>query len=277
MNIFAGLFALLLSFSIFGALAEAAATQAVTNTTVILATTTSTQDSGLLDVLVPMFEKKTGYVVKTIAVGTGQALAMGRRGDADVLLVHAPAEEEKFVAEGHGTKREPFMFNDFVLIGPAGDPAKIAKAPSVVEALRLIAASQALFLSRGDNSGTHILEKQLWTESGLQPGGAWYQQSGQGMGQTLVIASEKRAYALSDRGTYLSLKKRLELSILFRGDPKLLNIYSVIPVNPQKSSSINSAGAQAFSAFVLSQEAFRVIETYGREKYGEPLFRLMKK
>ena len=272
-----GICALILGFLASQPDGLAAASQAAATKNVILATTTSTQDSGLLDVLVPLFENRTSYLVKTIAVGTGQALAMGRRGDADVLLVHAPPEEEKFMSEGHGTKRRPFMYNDFVLVGPPSDPAKIAKAKSAVEALRNIAASQTLFLSRGDNSGTHILEKGLWADAGIQPSGTWHQQSGQGMGQTLVIASEKKAYTLSDRGTYLSLKKRIELGVLFKGDPKLLNIYSVILVNPQKSPKINTTGAQAFLDFMLSPEALKVIQTFGLEKFGEPLFYLIKK
>lgn len=251
--------------------------QSATNKIVILATTTSMQDSGLLDVLVLMFEKKTGYAVKTIAVGTGQALAMGRRGDADALLVHSPAEEEKFVSEGHGIKRQPFMYNDFVIVGPASDPAKIPRATSAAEAFRKIAAAQSLFVSRGDNSGTHILENQLWAEAAVQPSGEWYQQSGQGMGQTLIIASEKRAYSLTDRGTYLSLKKRIMLSIVFEGDPKLLNIYSVILVNPQKSSRINGAGARALFDFMLSPAALNAISTFGQEKYGKSLFHLIKR
>lgn len=269
--------ALILSvFTVWKPDGHTSASQAVTNRTVILATTTSTQDSGLLDALIPRFERTTGYVVKTIAVGTGQALAMGRRGDADVLLVHAPAEEEKFMAAGDGVKRQPFMYNDFVLLGPASDPAKVSETKSAADALRRIAASQALFLSRGDHSGTHILERQLWGEAGLQPAGAWYQQSGQGMGQTLIIASDKKAYTLSDRGTHLSLRKRLDLVVLLKGDPKLLNIYSAILVNPEKSAMMNGDGARAFWGFILSPEALDIIKTFGTEKYGEPLFYLLK-
>jgi len=255
----------------------AASNQAATGKVLILATTTSTQDSGLLDLLVPVFQTKTGYEVKTIAVGTGQALTMGRRGDADVLLVHAPAEEEKFMAAGHGIKRRQFMYNDFVLVGSAADPAKISKLRSAVEALRKIADSQSLFLSRGDNSGTHILEKQLWMEATIQPAGRWYQQSGQGMGQTLIIAAEKNAYTLTDRATYLKLQKRLDLSVLLEGDPKLLNIYSVIQINPLKSPNINAAGAQAFFDFMLSPKTLEIIKAFGVEEYGQPLFRLLKK
>ena len=245
----------------------------VTNKVIILATTTSTQDSGLLDVLVPLFQEKTGYIVKTIAVGTGHALAMGRRGDADVLLVHAPAEEEGFVAGGHGLWRRPFMYNDFVLAGPAADPASISKAATAVEALRRIATSRSLFISRGDHSGTHLLEKKLWVKVGLQPNSYWYQQSGQGMGQTLIIASEKDAYILVDRGTYVTLKPNLRLTILYEGDPQLINTYSIIRVNPRKSSEINGAGAKAFLDFMLLSDTLRMIGKFGLEKYGVPLFR----
>lgn len=251
--------------------------QPVMNKITILATTTSTQDSGLLDLLVPLFQIQTSYVVKTIAVGTGQALAMGRRGDADVLLAHAPEEEEKFMAAGHGIKRQPFMYNDFVLIGPTSDPAKIAKAKSAAEALRQIAASKTLFLSRGDNSGTHTLEKRLWMRAGLQPGERWYQQSGQGMGQTLIIASEKNAYTLTDRATYLKLKRRIELMILLEGEPELLNTYSLLQVNPLRSPKINRAGAQAFVDFMLAPETLNLIGTFGLKQYGEPLFHPLKK
>lgn len=278
LNRFTGLCVLLFGFfAVQAADGQASMHQAVTNRIIILATTTSTQDSGLLDLLVPLFQKKTGYVVKTIAVGTGQALAMGRRGDADVLLVHAPTEEKKFVADGHGIKRWPFIYNDFLLVGPASDPARISRATSAAEALRKIATSQALFLSRGDNSGTYLMEKRLWVDAGGEPAGVWYQQSGQGMGQTLMIASEKNAYTLTDRGTYLALKKRIELSILFEGDPGLFNTYGLIQVNPRKSSRINSVGAQALIDFMLSPDTLNRIKTFGLEKYGEPLFHLIKK
>lgn len=273
-----GLWTLMLALLYFWAANGLTSTdQPVMNKIIILATTTSTQDSGLLDLLVPLFQIKTSYVVKMIAVGTGQALAMGRRGDADVLLVHAPEEEKKFMAAGHGIKRQPFMYNDFVLVGPTSDPAKMAKAKSAAEALRQIAASKTLFLSRGDNSGTHILEKQLWIQAGIQPAERWYQQSGQGMGQTLIIASEKSAYTLTDRATYLKLKRRIELTILLEGDPELLNTYSLLQVNPLKSSKINSAGAQVFVDFMLAPETLDLIRTFGLEQYGQPLFHLLKK
>ena len=248
---------------------------ALANTFVILGTTTSTQDTGLLDLLVPVFQKATGTLVKTIAVGSGQALAIGRRGDADVLLVHAPIEEKKFMTNGHGIKRQPFMYNDFVIVGPTNDPATVSRMPSTSMVFRSIADAQALFLSRGDHSGTHIMEKNLWDQAGIRPSGKWYQQSGQGMGQTLIIASEKNAYTLTDRSTYLRLKKRLRLNILFAGDSTLLNVYSVILVNPGKSDRMNPTGGRALFDFLLSQETLKRIKTFGLEKYGEPLFGLI--
>ena len=177
---------------------------------IILATTTSTQDTGLLDVLIPIFEKQTGYFVKTIAVGSGQAMAMGQKGEADVLLVHSPDAEKKFIADGFGVNRQLVMHNDFVIVGPAADPAKIKGTKSSAEALKLIADANALFVSRGDNSGTHAKEKTLWKKADVNPvGQKWYQETGLGMGQTLNVAAEKKGYTLTDRGTYLSLKKNL--------------------------------------------------------------------
>ncbi len=241
--------------------------------TVILATTTSTQDSGLLDVLIPVFEKKTGYFVKTIAVGSGQAMAMGQKGEADVLLVHSPDAEKKFVAEGYGVNRRLVMHNDFVVLGPPSDPAKIKGVKSAVEAFKKIASGQTLFLSRGDNSGTHAKEKALWKAAGINPEGQkWYQQTGLGMGQTLNVAGEKKAYVLSDRGTYLAMKKRLGLDILSEGDASLLNIYHVMEVNPEKFRKINTAGGKAFADFMVSPEAQGIIKTFGVDKFGSPLF-----
>ncbi len=239
--------------------------------TVILATTTSTQDTGLLDVLVPLFEKKTGYTVKTIAVGTGEALAMGERGEADVLLVHAPASEENFMAAGHGINRKPVMHNDFVLVGPAADPAGVRGLP-LAEALGKIASAKATFVSRGDDSGTHKMEKKLWKEAKITPSGNWYVDAGQGMGETLRISDQKQAYTLSDRGTYLALKNGLSLVILLEKDRALLNYYSVIEVNPAKSAKINNAGAKAFSDFITSPETQEIIRHFGEKKYGQPLF-----
>ncbi|WP_257311001.1 substrate-binding domain-containing protein [Geothrix fuzhouensis] len=239
---------------------------------VILATTTSTQDSGLLDELVPRFEKQTGYVVKTIAVGSGQALAMGKKGEADVLLVHSPDAEKALMAEGSGVNRRIVMHNDFVLLGPAGDPAHL-RGKGAVAALQAITAGHALFISRGDNSGTHAQEKKLWAAAGLKPEGqAWYQQTGLGMGQTLAVAAEKRAYTLSDRGTYLALRKKLGLEILSEGDAALLNVYHVIEVNPARHPKVNTPGGRAFADFMVSKDVQTLIKEFGIGTFGSPLF-----
>lgn len=240
---------------------------------IILATTTSTQDSGLLDVLLPIFEKKTGYFVKTIAVGSGQAMAMGQKGEADVLLVHSPDAEKKFMAQGYGVNRRLVMHNDFIIVGPKTDPAGIKGSKSSVDAFRKIAASNAVFMSRGDNSGTDAKEKTIWKAAGINPEGQkWYQQTGLGMGQTLSVAAEKKTYTLTDRGTYLALKKNLGLDILVEGDAVLLNIYHVIEVNPAKWPKVNSAGAKAFSDFTVSRETQDIIRKFGVDRYGSPLF-----
>ena len=240
---------------------------------VILATTTSTQDSGLLDVLIPVFEKKTGYFVKTISVGSGQAIAMGQKGEADVLLVHSPNAEMKIVADGSGINRRLIMHNDFIVVGPPSDPAKIKGSKTTVDAFKKIATSSSIFMSRGDNSGTHSKEKEIWKAAGVKyEGEKWYQQTGLGMGQTLNVASEKKAYTLTDRGTYLALKKRLDLDILAEGDAILLNIYHVIEVNPAKFPKVNAAGGKAFADFMVSKETQDMIKTFGVEKFGSPLF-----
>jgi tungstate transport system substrate-binding protein len=239
----------------------------------ILATTTSTQDSGLLDVLIPLFEKKAGYFVKTIAVGSGQAMAMGQKGEADVLLVHSPDAEKKFMAEGYGVNRLIVMHNDFIIVGPAADPAGIKAAKTTVEAFKKIAAAGALFLSRGDNSGTHAKENGIWKAAGIKPDGQkWYQQTGQGMGQTLNVAAEKKGYTLADRGTWLSMQAKLGLPILKQGDAILLNVYHVIQVNPAKWPKVNAEGAKAFSDFMVSGETQGIVKTFGVEKYGGALF-----
>ncbi|MCA1554821.1 MAG: substrate-binding domain-containing protein [Chloroflexi bacterium] len=243
-----------------------------TNPELILATTTSTQDSGLLDVLIPMFQTETGYKLKTIAVGSGQAMLLGERGEADVLLVHAPASEQKFVASGFGVNRKLVMHNDFVLVGPAANPAHLQNTKDAVEALKLIAITQSLFFSRGDNSGTHQLENQLWDKAKLKPSGAWYQSTGQGMGATLNVASEKNGYTLSDRATYLALKKNLHLEVLLQGDPQLLNIYHVVEVNASLHPKVNAEGAQAFSNFLIASRTQNVIADFGKDKFGEALF-----
>jgi tungstate transport system substrate-binding protein len=240
---------------------------------VILATTTSTQDSGLLDLLVPVFEKQSGYFVKTIAVGSGQAMMMGEKGEADMLLVHSPAAEEKFVADGFGVDRRLVMHNDFIVVGPAEDPAKIKSAATTAEAFKAIAGAKALFLSRGDNSGTHAKEKGLWKAAQIAPEGQpWYQQTGLGMGQTLNVTSEKKGYTLADRGTYLAVQKNLALPILKEGDAILLNIYHVIAVNSAKWPKVNGPGGRAFADFMVAAATQRMLHTFGVEKYGAPLF-----
>jgi tungstate transport system substrate-binding protein len=210
--------------------------------------------------------------VKTISVGTGQALALAARGEADVTLAHAPSVEKKYVEEGKMFNRRLVMYNDFVIIGPADDPAKIKGLPKAVDALKRIAESQSRFVSRGDKSGTHVLEQGLWKQAGIEPKGAWYIESGQGMGQTLGIANDRRAYALTDRGTYLAFQKRVDLPILVEKDRPLLNIYSVMEVNPANGPRVNVAGGKAFAEFVLAPETQAVIKDFGADKYCQPLF-----
>jgi tungstate transport system substrate-binding protein len=243
--------------------------------TVLLATTTSTQDSGLLDFLLPLFEKESGYAVKTISVGSGQAMAMGRRGEADVLLVHSPADELKLVEEGFGVNRRLVMHNDFVLVGPASDPAGIRGSKSSAEAVKAIALARALFVSRGDGSGTHAKEKGIWKAADLSPEGQkWYQQTGLGMGETLNVASEKGGYTLADRGTLLARGKSrpLALEILVQGEPLLLNVYHVIQVNPGHWPKVNAAGAKALADFIVSPRTQELIGRFGVDKVGAPLF-----
>ena len=254
------------------ALAASAEAQAPASRTVILSTTTSTQDSGLLDVLVPMFEGKTGYSVKTISVGTGQALALAARGEADVALAHAPSLEQTYVAEGRMRDRRLVMYNDFVIVGPTEDPAKIRGERKAVDAMKKIAAAGARFVSRGDKSGTHTLELGLWKQAGVEPKAPWYIESGQGMGATLGIAEDRTAYTITDRATYLAFQKRVSLKILVEGDRPLLNVYSVMEVNPANGPRVNTAGGKAFADFMLAPETQAVIKTFGIDKYGQPLF-----
>ncbi|HWR96931.1 MAG TPA: substrate-binding domain-containing protein [Candidatus Methanoperedens sp.] len=259
---------------ILGALVLLAGSPAVADEkTLILATTTSTQDSGLLDVLVPAFEKQTGYMVKTIAVGSGQAMTMGQKGEADVLLVHSPDAEKKFMEDGFGTRRLLVMHNDFVVVGPAADPAKIKGTTGPAEALKKIGGGGGTFISRGDKSGTNAKELALWKTAGIAPEGqAWYQQTGLGMGQTLNVASEKGFYTLADRGTYLAMKKTLALAILVEGEKSLLNVYHVIEVSRARWPKVNAAGAKAFADFMVAAETQKTIAGFGVEKYGSPLF-----
>jgi tungstate transport system substrate-binding protein len=238
---------------------------------VVLATTTSTQDSGLLDVLIPAFEQESGMQVKTIAVGSGQAIEMGSRGEADVVLAHSPAAEEEMMAAGKGGDRRTVMHNDFVLVGPSADRAHIEGA-TPTSALKRIAQAKAPFISRGDDSGTHTFELRLWDRAKVQPGGDWYQESGQGMGATLQIAADKDAYTLSDRGTYLSNENAQALEIVVEGGAALRNVYHVIDIPRSNGERVNAAGGKAFADWIVSPEAQETIRTFGAQQYGEPLF-----
>ena len=245
-----------------------------------LATTTSTADSGLLDAILPDFEAANNARVDVVAVGTGQAIEIGQAGDADVILVHARAREDAFIEEGHGTARYDVMYNDFILVGPAEDPAGVQGMATAAEALTAIAAAEASFASRGDDSGTHTKELSLWEKAGITPEGDWYNSLGQGMGETLTFANESGAYTLTDRGTYLSMRDNLPNlvvvvggeSIAENGDSSLLNPYGVIPVNPDKSDAINADLAQAFAEWITSPEVQAMIGEYGVETFGQPLF-----
>jgi tungstate transport system substrate-binding protein len=236
--------------------------------TMVMATTTSTRDTGLLDVLVPAFQRTSACSVKTVAVGSGQALTLGARGDADVLLVHSPDAEEAFMKAGHGVSRRPVMHNDFVVVGPPADPAGVARTHTAPDAFKRIAAAHAVFASRGDDSGTNAKELKLWQAAGTTPRGSWYIKTGQGMGETLTIASQKRAYTLSDRGTFLATKG-LESKIVEQGDPALQNYYHVIVV---RHPGTNLACAKAFSNWITSPPTQRLIGAFGRAKYGRALF-----
>ena len=240
---------------------------------IVVASTTSTQDSGLFSHILPLFKAKTGIDVKVVAQGTGQALDIGRRGDADVLFVHAKAQEDKFVADGFGVKRYPVMYNDFVLIGPKSDPAGIKGMSDVAEALKAIKSKGAPFISRGDRSGTHIAELDLWKAAGIDIGkekGPWYKEIGQGMGAALNTASAANAYVLADRGTWLSFKNRGDLDILVAGDKRLFNQYGVMLVNPEKHPHVKKALGQAFIDWLVSPEGQRAIAGYRID--GEQLF-----
>lgn len=235
-----------------------------------LSTTTSTDNSGLLGFIIPPFEKKTGLKVDVIAVGTGKALALGQNGDVDVVLVHARSEEDKFVAAGHGVNRRDVMHNDFIILGPAADPAGVKGLKDAAEALRRIAAKQASFVSRGDESGTHVKEKELWAKVGVKPEGRWYKEAGQGMGEVIVMSDNLGGYTLADRGTWLSMKRKVGLQILVEGDPVLFNPYGVIAVNPAKHPHANYDGAMAFIAWLTSREGQQLIANFKVD--GDVLF-----
>lgn len=241
---------------------------------IILSTTTSTQDSGLLDYILPEFEEKTGIEVDVIAVGTGKALQMGKDGEADILLVHAKASEEEFVAEEHGLERRDVMYNDFVLVGPGEDPLKLKENTpnNILEGLKTIAENEFTFVSRGDDSGTHKKELSIWKEANIEPEGEWYLEAGAGMGDVLKMADEKQGYTITDRATYLNMMDTLELEVIIEGDANLFNQYGIIPVNPEKSDKINAEGAKEFMEWLLSDETQELIGEYGVEEFGMPLF-----
>jgi tungstate transport system substrate-binding protein len=252
--------------------AASIATEPSANPNIILATTTSTQDSGLLDVLIPMFQEQTGYTVQTVAVGSGEAMKMGEEGNADVMLVHAPASEVKFMEDGFGKDRFLVMHNDFILVGPANDPAKV-KALAIKDAFNAIFDAGSPFITRGDDSGTHKKELALWKSTELDPAGKeWYIETGQGMGASMTVASEKAAYILTDRATYLANKDNYLLEIMVEGDNSLLNVYHVITVSPDKWPKANYDGAMAFSKFMTDPATQTVIGEFGKEKFGQPLF-----
>jgi len=240
----------------------------------ILATTTSTQDSGLLDMLIPLYEEESGNSVTLIAVGSGAAIEMGARGDADALLVHSPAAEQKFMDEGHGESRDRVMYNDFIIVGPANDPAGIAGSADPAAALAAIAAAGARFYSRGDDSGTHTKEQGLWMSAGLEvpQGESWYTETGQGMSATLTIAVEQGGYTLTDRATWLAMELGDRLPIAVEGAESLLNVYHVIVVDPGKHDEVHVEPARAFRDFMLSAGTLAVVETFGVEEFGQPLF-----
>jgi len=239
----------------------------------ILATTTSTQNSGLLDHIIPDFEEKTGIDVDVIAVGTGAALQMGRDGEADALLVHAKSAEEEFIAEGHGISRSDVMYNDFVIVGPKDDPADLKTIKDdVKKAYEMVLTSESTFVSRGDDSGTHKKELAIWKEAGLEASGDWYVEVGKGMGDTLTMADEMNAYTMTDRATYLAMKDNLDLEIVIEGDSSLFNQYGVIPVDPNKNDMINADEADEFAKWLLSEETQAMIGEFGIDKFGQPLF-----
>jgi tungstate transport system substrate-binding protein len=239
----------------------------------VVATTTSTADSGLLDVILPGFEEEAGVEVDVIAVGTGQALQLGEDGNADVVLVHARAREDEFMAAGHGTRRADVMYNDFVILGPPDDPAGIPGSATAAEAMTKIAEAEAPFVSRGDDSGTHTKELSVWKEAGIEPAGDWYISAGQGMGAVLTMANEQQAYTLSDRATYLARTlEGTDLVILMEGDPVLFNPYGVITVNPEKNPEIQGDLANQFVDWMISAPVQEQIGQFGVEEFGQPLF-----
>lgn len=253
---------------------EESSTPAVTNSELILSTTTSTENSGLLDYLLPEFTKDTGYDVKVVAVGTGQALKMGEDGDADVLLVHAKASEEEFIKAGHGVERFDVMYNDYIVLGPNEDTLNLTEqaGKDIVKAFSILNESKQSFISRGDDSGTHKKELELWKAASVEPSGDWYVEAGQGMGAVIQMADELQGYTLTDRATYLSMMNDLDLKIVVEGDDKLFNQYGVIAVNPEKNDKINADGAQVFVDWMLSDKGQNLVAEFGKAEFGQSLF-----
>lgn len=262
--------ALILILVCLMALAVVGYVSGVKDQRLILATTTSTDNSGLLDQLIPAFEKGTNIRVDVVAVGTGKALELGRNGDADILLVHAKPVELEFIDNGYGVNRREVMYNDFIILGPNSDPANIRGNSDVLAVFKKIAATKGTFISRGDDSGTNKKELSIWEEAGIEPQGSWYQETGQGMGASLTIANEKQAYILTDRGTYLSYKDKLDLEILSEGDPLFFNLYGVMAVNPELHDGINYDGAMEFIEFIMSKKGQEIIRDFTVS--GERLF-----
>lgn len=280
-KIFSIILCILLTLVVIGCASEPAPeNEGPTNETsgdkgsIILSTTTSTENSGLLDFILPDFTEKTGIEVKVVAVGTGKALQMGIDGEADVLLVHAKASEEEFVANGHGLERFDVMYNDFVLIGPENDPGNLSEIAKgdIVSAFKIINENQLKFISRGDDSGTHKKELAFWKDAGIEPSGDWYISTGKGMGDVIQMADEMLGYTLADRATYLSMMNNIGLKVVVEGDSKMFNQYGVIAVNPDKNDKINSEGAQVFINWLLSGETQALIGEFGKEEFEQSLF-----
>ena len=265
---------ILLAIGLLAALALLAAACGDDESELILATTTSTENTGLLDELIPRFEEWSGDSVKMVAVGSGAAMEMGERGDADVLLVHSPAAERDFMAAGDGESRVRVMYNDFIIVGPAEDPAGIAGTSDASAAMAAIAEAGATFASRGDDSGTHLKERELWTAAGIEApqGESWYLETGQGMSETLTIAAERDGYTLADRGTWLATADAERLLIAVEGDERLFNVYHVIVVSPDAHDGVNAEAARRFRDFLLLDETQELIRTFGVAEYGQPLF-----
>jgi tungstate transport system substrate-binding protein len=262
----------LLFFVITGLFTAGSGCTSKSTPSITLATTTSVQDTGLLDDLLPLFHEQTGIEVRVVAVGTGQALELGRRGDADVLMVHDAASEKQFMDDGFGSSRTEVMYNDFLLVGPPNDPAGIKGEKSIVEAFRKLADKDALFVSRGDDSGTHKREKSIWKQLKLEPKGQWYVEAGSGMASVLRMADQKKAYTLCDRGTYLALHQGMDMQIIVAGDPVLINHYSVIVVNPAKHPHVHHDLAKQFADFLISPATQKRIGEFGVAQFGHPLF-----